>query len=158
MPSPHEFTSDKEYDTSVKLAKLIVNKGADSKHSPTFAITGIVPPEALDVTRVALYVTRQQQPDAAEQAKDDSTSNVARYALPLSDEDVNRVYEAGLPSSHGKGNETVYDPSYRQARELKVRLFSRLDSCEAILIDSKHCQYSLLISPSLPICSKRRTS
>jgi hypothetical protein len=120
MPRPHKFISDDEYYTCGDLHYQIV-PDTSSGQRPTFAITGIIPPEKLDVTKVALYATQLQQQQQQDGTADSGISAIARYSLPLSDEDVNKVYDAGLPSSHGKGNETVYDPTYRQAHELKVR-------------------------------------
>ncbi len=41
--------------------------------------------------------------------------------FPLDDNSAARIFKAGTPSPHGKGDETVFDPSYRLAHELKVQ-------------------------------------
>jgi hypothetical protein len=43
--------------------------------------------------------------------------------FPLSDDDAKRIYDAGKPSPHGKGRETVLDETYRQAHEITVRAY-----------------------------------
>jgi hypothetical protein len=107
MPPPHDFTSYDEYLTALALRVQILSNPKQSN----FALTGLIPAEDLDVSNTALYITSQNT---------DHKGTLSRYSLPLSAEDINKVYEAGVPSPHGKGNETVYDPTYRQAHELKV--------------------------------------
>jgi hypothetical protein len=107
MPPPYVFTSNEEYATASSLRRQILSNPKQSN----FALTGLIPAKDLDVRTIALYITSQNEKDKG---------SLAKYALPLSDEDINKVYEAGVPSPHGKGNETVYDPTYRQAHELKV--------------------------------------
>lgn len=107
MSPPHVFTSDQEYQTASSLRRQILSNPKESN----FALTGLISAKELDVKNIALYITSQNEKDKG---------SLAKYGLPLSDEDINKVYEAGVPSPHGKGNETVYDPTYRQAHELKV--------------------------------------
>jgi hypothetical protein len=130
---PHKFTSTQEYNTSLALRRQYV-ADAKSKEAPSFAVTGIIRPAELDVSKIALYVKRQGQATRAA---------VASYDFPLSAEDVQRVYHAGLPSQHGKGSETVDDPTYRQAHEIKVsQPFQPRSSCR-----------SSSSVPSIPSCA-----
>lgn len=134
---PHVFTSTKEYNTALALRRQYV-ADSTSKQAPSFAVTGIIAPSELDVSKVALYARqqeeRQRQPQDTERVGEEVSGQqpqaaryaVASYDLPLTNEDLEKVYEAGLPSRHGKGGETVYDPTYRQAHELKVSLPSSL--------------------------------
>lgn len=120
---PHKFTSTQEYNTSLALRRQYV-ADAKSKQAPSFAVTGIIRPSELDVSKIALYVKQQaqqsSQPVGEEGQGQASVATVASYDFPLSAEDVQSIYDAGLPSQHGKGSETVYDPTYRQAHEIKV--------------------------------------
>ncbi|KAG7562971.1 hypothetical protein FFLO_01529 [Filobasidium floriforme] len=139
---PHKFTSTQEYNTSLALRRQYV-ADAKSKEAPSFAVTGIIRSSELDVSKIALYVKRQGQA---------TRSAVASYDFPLSAEDVQRVYHAGLPSQHGKGSETVYDPTYRQAHKIKPPYFA----LSADLIDASNVLNTL--PTTLKLEDKRLTA
>jgi len=41
--------------------------------------------------------------------------------VPLTEPSAKLHYDVGTPSPHGKGGQTVFDPTYRDAHEIKVR-------------------------------------
>ncbi|WVW78634.1 hypothetical protein I302_100594 [Kwoniella bestiolae CBS 10118] len=84
--------------------------------SYNFACSGIYPPHAVALDKLALYY---QKPSDTR-----TRGSIKSVTFPLTAETAKDIYNAGEPSPFGRGSELVYDQTYRQAHELKPPHFA----------------------------------
>ena len=105
------------------LAAAFEQAFRQAARNSAFAIGGTVPLGELCNGSLELYykpIGGEGPCTAFRNADHGGKAHVSVCDAPFSVTAAKRLFDAGAPSPHGQGGKTVYDRTYRDARELKV--------------------------------------
>ncbi|WVQ69082.1 uncharacterized protein L199_007294 [Kwoniella botswanensis] len=113
--------------------------------SNNFACSGIFPPHAVNIDTLALYY---QKPTEKK-----TRGSIKSVTFPLTQETARNIYNTGEPSPFGRGNELVYDLTYRQAHELKPPHFALtndlLSACGLLTLLARKLDYEIPVEAKI---------